>query len=367
MASERKKQPPTLSFRDFTVWRTKLPDVKFAVLPSSNTRPNPLANEDRLYASVFAPGAICALDRDRGKLIWRRQLPKYAHSSVYIHGGKLFATTSNTLFALHPDSGETLWSFCPYGTAGEWIYSSPSAHENHVYIGDRKGYLHCLDAESGKPIWKRRTNRSSNSDVNCTPVLIHGLAIVSTNSRAILAYEALSGKLAWKRRLDAPSTFGPLVHQDSVLAVAHSLYLLNPRTGRVRRRISWKEEKVHNADSTPRSIVFTFWPKALGCGTVHPDRTEPTKLTTLMTKSGVQRTTTFVAFCPSFRYAPSTRLLYLSHLHGIDLFRPETGTMVCRLETSDDVRNGIALVDIRDKQIYALTGDGTVHALRHPA
>src|SRR6202035_546298 len=118
---------------------------------------------------------------------------------------------------------ETLWSFCTYGTAGEWIYSSPSAHENHVYIGDRKGYLHCLDAESGKTIWKRRTNRAVNDDVNSTPVLMHGLVIISTNAKTAVAYEALSGKLAWKQELDGPSTFGPLVHQDSVLVVSDSL------------------------------------------------------------------------------------------------------------------------------------------------
>lgn len=58
------------------------------------------------------------------------------NASVYLHAGKLFAGTPNTLFALHPDSGETLWSFCPYGSDGESIYSSPSVNENRVYIGE---------------------------------------------------------------------------------------------------------------------------------------------------------------------------------------------------------------------------------------
>lgn len=365
MASTRKTQPRTFSFRDLTVWRTRLPDVKFAVLPPSNTRPNPLATQDRLYASVFAPGAICALERDRGKLIWRRELPKYAHSSVYIHEGKLFATTANALFALHPDSGEALWSFCPYGTDGESIYSSPSAHENRVYIGDRRGYLHCLDTESGKTIWRRRTNKARNDDVNSTPLLLHGLVIVSTNAKTVIAYQALSGKLAWKQELDGSSTFGPLVHRNSVLALSNSLYLLNSKTGSVQRRFSWRDEKVQEADSTPRSIVLTFWPRLAASSTEPSGKMEPYKMT-VITKSGVQRTTTLVASCPCFRYASPARLVYLSHLHGIDLFHPETGAVVCRLKARNDMRNGIAPVDVKDAKIYALAGDGSVYALRHP-
>src|SRR5713226_8917842 len=47
MASARKTQPQTLNFQDLAVWRTKLPDVNFAVLPATNNRPNPLATQDR--------------------------------------------------------------------------------------------------------------------------------------------------------------------------------------------------------------------------------------------------------------------------------------------------------------------------------
>jgi outer membrane protein assembly factor BamB len=238
MTRRRTNHPPTFSFRDLTVWRAKLPDVKFAVLPPSNTRPNPLATEDRLYVSVFSPGAICALERERGKLEWRRELGKFANAAVYLSAGRLFAKTSNTLFALQPGSGETLWSFCPYGTDGESIYSSPSANEDRVYIGDRRGYLHCLDAESGETVWKRHTNRARNSDINSTPVLTDGLVIVTTNARSAVAYDAQSGKLAWKQKLDGPSTFGPLVHQDYILAVSDSMYVLS-RTGKVKRRFTW--------------------------------------------------------------------------------------------------------------------------------
>jgi hypothetical protein len=70
---------------------------------------------------------------------------------------------------------------------------------------------------------------------------------------------------------------------------------------------------------------------------------------------------------PEFRYEPSTRLVYLSHLGGVDILRPTTGAPVCQLTTNSDTRGGTGLVDVTDGTIYVLRGDGTVHALRHPA
>jgi len=52
--------------------------------------------------------------------------------------GKLFAKTANTLFALEPETGKTIWSFCPYGESGESIYSDPTIAGNRPFIGDRR-------------------------------------------------------------------------------------------------------------------------------------------------------------------------------------------------------------------------------------
>lgn len=373
MVTARKAQPTTLDFQDLAIWRTKLPDVNFAVLPPSNNRPNPLATQERLYISVFSPGAICALERETGKLMWRRELPRLANSSVQSYEDKLFANTAQALFALHPDSGERLWSFCPYGNNGEFIYSSPSLHDKRVYIGDRKGFLHCLDAESGETIWRRPTSRAGNN-VNSTPVVVDGLVIVSTNAKTAIAYDALSGKLAWTQKLDAPSIFGPIVHQDSVLVVSHSLYVLNPRTGKIRRRFSWEGETVQHADSTQLGIVLTFMPKASttkrpaekasaeGVAALHPHY----ETLVFISRSGRQRTRKILASCAALRYVQATGFVYVSHLQGIDVLRPVTGTLLWQLTLNDDSRGGVALVDVKDNEIYTLTGNGSVYALRHP-
>jgi hypothetical protein len=121
-------------------------------------------------------------------------------------------------------------------------------------------------------------------------------------------------------------------------------------------------------------MVVTFWPD-LPSTTLPSEKVEAEKRAALEKKSqkmafiaasGIQRTREFVAYCHCFRYAPTTRLLYLSHLHGVDVFRPATGTLLCRLSVRNDTCGGIAPVDVFDEKIYVLTGDGHVHALRHP-
>src|ERR1700675_3343254 len=225
----RNTEPSTFSFEELTVWRTELPNQQFAVLPPGNTRPNPLVADDKLFVSIFSPGAVCALDRATGRIIWRQELPKFAGASVCLGSGKLFAKSPHTLHSLQPESGDILWSFCPYGTRGEWIYSSPAIDEGRLYIGDRKGFLHGLDADTGETRWSERTNSAENDDVNSTPVLLNGLVIVPTNAKLVVAYDAHTGKFAWNQSVDGPSVFGPLLYKGLLVVVTvESLYFLDP-------------------------------------------------------------------------------------------------------------------------------------------
>jgi outer membrane protein assembly factor BamB len=344
------------SFKELTLWRTKLPDVEHGILPPSNNRPNPLVAGNTVYASIFSPGAVCALDRETGKLVWRRELPKLAGASVYLAGGKLFAKTAQSLYAMQPESGEILWSFCPYGDSGEQIYSSPTLYANRVYIGDRCGFLHCLDASSGKTLWRKRTNRAEKDDVNTTPIVMKGLVIVGTNARKAFAYDAETGELAWVRKLDGPSVFGPLVHRGLVALVTQSVYLLESADGKVVRHFTWEGDSVSMAETTTKNIVVTLR------GKLPPEgETQVVGLD----KSGVRYSASHQAFCLFLRYVDQQNLIYFCHLEGVDVCRPESGDVVCKIKL-DEQCSRVGLVEVKQNTIYALSGKGNVYALRHP-
>lgn len=343
-------------FDELRIWRTRLPKAKHAVLPPSNNRPNPLVTGDVVYVSVFSPGAICALDRKTGKLIWRREIPRFGGAAVHLSQGTLFAKTANTLYALEAKTGQIIWSFCPYGDSGESLYSSPTIHRDNVFIGDRCGYLHCLDFRTGGTRWKKRTNKSKNCDLNSTPVIVKNLVIVGTNAKMAAAYDTNSGKRAWVRRLDGPSVFGPIPCRNLLAVVTDSIYLLKPESGKVVRRFSWKPDGVSEAECTLEGIVVILkgeWPPS---GDV--------KLVGL-SERGIQFTETCRAFVSILHYSPEKKLIYVSHLEGIDVRRPETGELVCKIQRSNRPA-GNGPVDVKRNTIYVLTSDGYVYALRHP-
>ena len=310
-----------------------------------------------LYVSVFSPGAVCALKRKTGQLVWRKEIPKFAGSAVHLAAGKLFAKTAHTIYALEPTTGATIWSFCPYGTSGEWIYSAPTVHGNSVFIGDRCGYLHCLDLNSGQPLWKRRTNRAKNDDVNTTPIVAGGLVVVGTNAKRAVAYDVETGEHTWVCPLDGSSAFGPLAYKGLIAVFTGSLYLLEPKNGKVVRKFSWKNDGITTATSTPKGIVATLRGKWPPSGTVELIG---------LTESGIQFSKTLQAFVAFLRYARESQLVYISHLEGIDICRPQSGEIICTVKLNKGPEE-IGPVEVTDNKIYALSGDGYVYALRHPA
>ena len=356
MKRHRLLEPAIYDFEELAIWRTKLPNAKHAVLPPQNNRPNPLVSGSVIYASVLSEGAVCALDRKSGALLWRKEIPRLGGAAVYLAKGKLFAKTPHTLYALEPKTGNTVWSFCPYGESGETIYSEPTVDHGRLFIGDRSGFLHCLDSRTGQTLWKVRTNTAKNCDLNSTPVVVGRLVIVTTNANMAGAYDVKTGSRVWRRALDGPSTFGPLMFHDILVAIAQSIYFLLPKSGKVVRRYSWKNDRVNEADCTQRGVVCMLrgsWP--------------PTGKIRLvgLNQSGIRFTQSSSAFVAFIRFALETRLVYVSHLQGIDVHRQTDGVLVCKIKR-ETMSSGVGAVDVKGSRIYAFTGDGYVYALRHP-
>lgn len=334
-----------------TIWSTKLPNVDHGLLPPSIPRPNPVVFGPFVFAAVFSPGAIVCLSRRNGKILWRRELPPFGDSSVHVAGGRLFVKSPHTLFALSPESGKELWQFCPCGDKGEWIYSSPLVTRKSVYIGDRRGALHCLDVQTGKVLWTSLTNRKQ-ANANSTPVSVSGKVIIGDNAKKISAFDPINGRCIWTTRVDGPSVFGLLIHRGRVLVATESVYLLDPADGKVHQHIKF-DDSASYVENFGRLFAVILRDTA---------STGMSKVLFCDSQKGVVSSTSHKVWCPTLRSVPETRLGYLSHLGGLRIL-DEEGHTKANVSISGE---GLGLVDVVDHVIYCATGRGRVLALRHP-
>lgn len=337
--------------RNLLRWRRKLPRVQLAVLPATTSRPNPLLIGNRLFASIFSPGAVVAVERLTGKPIWRRQIPSFAGSSLLGHGTMIYANSANTLHALDQEDGHVVWQFSPQGTVGETMYSAPSWGHGRLFIGDRAGNLHALEAKSGKRLWSVLTSRARNNDVNGAPLVDGDRVYVATNAGRVLAFDARTGGLVWKQEIGLPSANEIRVVPPGALLIAatSSLFWLNRDTGAIQDRCAF-----------PRRFLLSYACKGERVLAVLTRDSGRTELLGLRDHAVVFRRTCDVG---SVRWL-SNGSVFESRVDGLGVLNPNTGECVHHIRFPVD--NSAAPPEFRAGCLYVLTQRGSLWALNWP-
>jgi outer membrane protein assembly factor BamB len=153
---------------------------------------------------------------------------------------------------------------------GEGPRATPTVMGGHVYAYGATGILHCLDAASGKTIWRvavLESVRSANLEwgVSASPLVVGDCIVVtpgSTRGSSLLAFDRKTGKLRWQVGDDESSYASPLltslVGRSLILNnAARSLAVHDPITGKLLTEHAWGVEK---------------WPKASQPVAIAPDR-----------------------------------------------------------------------------------------------
>ncbi|MGA2864352.1 MAG: PQQ-binding-like beta-propeller repeat protein [Verrucomicrobiota bacterium] len=179
------------------------------------------------------------------KCLWRVPTPA-GLSSFSVSGGKVFTVVSRDVggvlcevcVALDAQSGHELWAV-PTGVAkyqsggdsgtkdnsgGDGPRSTPAANAGRVYVYSSDMVLHCLEAATGKPLWKKDIiaefgGKNIGWKSAMSPLLDGDLLYVAGGGaeQSLLAFNQASGAVAWKSGSDAPT------HATPVLATIHGV------------------------------------------------------------------------------------------------------------------------------------------------
>ena len=231
---------------------------------------------------------------DKLKIVWKREL-KESYGIGSISKGRLFQADREgddcVLFCINAETGEKIWRFS-YPTDYTDLYGynggprcSPVIDEDRVYLYGVEGMLHCLDATTGKVIWKKNVNEEFGViqnffGVGSTPVIEGDLLIamvggspdeskdvpsgqldqVKGNGSGIVAFEKLTGKDRYKITDELASYASLKIASigDRRWCFSFSrggLVGFDPTNGKVDFEYPWRDSKLESVNASTPVVV----------------------------------------------------------------------------------------------------------------
>lgn len=173
-------------------------------------------------ADAKGGGAIAALNRTSGKIVWKRDrpsLPNYPSPIVMSIGGKdqLLMTGCDLVTSLDPLTGNTNWETA--GATTECVTSTVT-DGTHIFTsgGYPKNHMSAVKADGSKQVvWE-------NKERVYVPSLLFkdGYLYGVLDAGIAMCWEAATGKEMWKERLGGNYSASPVLVGDLLFATSES-------------------------------------------------------------------------------------------------------------------------------------------------
>ena len=161
--------------------------------------------------------------------LWQRDFGD-GYSAIVAAGGKLFTMyrkgDTETVVALDASNGKTLWEY-PYSAPfakeydmsnGQGPHATPLVVGNFVFTAGATGKLHCLNTQTGKPVWSHDLIKEFNGTIrvngySCSPLAYKNTVIMQVGGQgnALIAFHQKDGSVVWKKHDFKNSTSSPIL------------------------------------------------------------------------------------------------------------------------------------------------------------
>lgn len=184
-------------------------------------------------------GRVVALKASDGTILWSHDLRSRSESSPMVDKGKvIFGSEDGTVYALNASNGLTIWT---YKAAGA-VKASPTLVNGILYFGDYSGNVQAIGERTGRRIWIAGSEGAplGSGTFYSTAAYAYGRIYLGNTDGRIYAYNASNGELAWAVQTgayvyaspavaDAPG-LGPTIYEGSYDG---NFYALSARSGRI--------------------------------------------------------------------------------------------------------------------------------------
>jgi outer membrane protein assembly factor BamB len=196
---------------------------------------------------------------------WRARVGA-GYSGPVVAQGRVFVTDHQftpeveRVVCFDEATGQSLWVHAYPTTYADMEYgngprAAPTVHEGRVYALGTQGHLCCLDAASGKLVWKKNLVEDFHGQIprygaSAAPLVVGDLLIVCSGGQpgaSVIALDRQTGELRWKALSDRCAYSAPIVikaggTEQLIVWTADSVAAFAPATGVVHWQVPWKAE-----------------------------------------------------------------------------------------------------------------------------
>jgi outer membrane protein assembly factor BamB len=201
------------------------------------------------------------------KMLWRLPVGD-GFASPVVSGGRVFhldnQDANETAYALDAAIGKELWRATIFSSHQDGFgigpRCTPVADGNRVFIQSAKGEFQCLDAATGKVVWRKNfvddfgalyvgekgtAAGASRHGATGSPIIDGENIIVqvgSTHGASIVAFKKATGDVVWKSQNDQTAYAAPIIAtvggvRQFVSFTSEALIGLDPATGKLLWRV----------------------------------------------------------------------------------------------------------------------------------
>lgn len=165
---------------------------------------SPVVVDQTVYFGSW-DNAVYAVDTATGRERWKVRTNGRIETSPTVANDRVYITsTDNFMYALDVSSGDELWDYeIPAGGLSTPTVGSVEPHvRDTVYLQDRMGTLHAINAKFGGKRWEyhpRPEDERQERQQITTPAVVQNLVIYG-NEKGMYALDGGSGEIDWKAR-----------------------------------------------------------------------------------------------------------------------------------------------------------------------
>lgn len=239
--------------------------------------------EDKIFIGS-ADNFLYCLNLASGKLLWRKNLGDWIRAKPLVYNNSVFAATLDGQLFKFTLYGKLVWTKQP---TGHQIFADLVNGNGNIFLNSSDLFLHCINADNGIEKWRHSLMEAVYSqndriwadidggggDFQSTPIVAEGMVIAGSPDRFIHALDHQTGKEIWRFECRGQIPAAPIYYDGKIYfgqqGGTSDYYCISANTGELvwRKKIGWGWASANASDGKLYIPTVSGWIYCLDANT----------------------------------------------------------------------------------------------------